>query len=131
MSEKKYYVCEVCGNIIEKVRDSGNMVSCCNRLMRELIPGVSDGKVEFHVPVCELKDNVLTVHIGKEPHPMDEKHYIQWISVITTKGEMRRCLKPGDEPVAHFHICDSEKVCAIYAYCNLHELWKLKMEKCD
>ena len=128
MCEKKYYVCEVCGNIVEKVHDSGNELMCCMRTMQELEAGTTDGKVEYHIPVCKLKHNELKVKIGKEPHPMEDKHYIQWVSVITDKGEMRKYLKPGDEPEVCFHLCDDEKVCEIYAYCNLHKLWKLKIE---
>ena len=122
---KKFYYCEICGNIVEKVHDSGNDLTCCNQTMKELIPGVTEGKVEYHIPVCEhVKKNVLEVRIGKEMHPMEDEHYIQWIEVITDKGEMRRRLHPGDEPVVRFHLCDDEKVCGVYAYCNKHKLWK-------
>lgn len=130
MEEKKFYICEVCGNVVDKVHDSGNELTCCMRTMQELIPGETDGKVEFHVPQCKLDKNKLEVRIGKEDHPMDAAHYIQWIEVITNKGEMRRCLKPGDKPVAKFHLCDDEKVCAVYAFCNIHRLWKAEV-KCD
>lgn len=128
MCKKKYYVCEVCGNIVEKVHDSGNELMCCMRTMKELIPGETDGNLEFHVPTYKIKNNLLTVEIGKKEHPSDDKHYIQWVSVVTDKGEMRKCLKPGDKPVVHFHLCDGEKVCTIFAYCNLHKLWKLRVE---
>lgn len=124
MSEKKYYVCEVCGNIVEKVHDSGNELMCCMRTMQELKPGETDGKHEFHVPVCNLKKKVLEVRVGEKPHPMEKAHYIKWIEVRTDKGLMRKYLNPDDEPVAYFHLCDDENVCGVYAYCNLHKLWK-------
>lgn len=126
MSKKRFYYCEVCGNIVEKVHDSGNDLECCARTMRELEAGTTDGKKESHVPVCTIKDNKLEVRIGENPHPMEKDHYIQWIEVVTNKGIMRRFLEPGDEPVVHFKLCDGEKVCGVYEYCNIHKLWKAK-----
>lgn len=132
MCEKKYYICEVCGNIVEKVHDTGNELTCCMRTMKELIPGETDGKVEFHIPKCTFKKDTLKVTVGEEDHPMGKDHYIQWIGVVTDKGEMRKYLKPDDKPVAYFHLCEGEKVCEVTAYCNIHKLWRCKMdEKCD
>lgn len=124
MSKTRFYYCSVCGNIIEKVHDSGNELVCCARTMMELEPGTTDGKLEWHVPVCNLKGNLLEIKIGQNPHPMESDHFIQWVEIATNKGVARKYLEPGDEPVVHFTLCDGEKVCSIYAYCNKHKLWK-------
>lgn len=129
MSEIKYYYCTICGNVIEKVHDSKNTPMCCMRDMEELVACSTDGKTEFHVPVYKIHRDKLVVCIGKEPHPMEKDHYIEWIEVETNKGIMRRYLKPGDNPTAHFHLCDKEEVLKIYAYCNKHKLWSCAFEK--
>lgn len=121
---KKYYYCEICGNIIDKVEDSGNKVVCCSKNMAELEAGTTDGKVEYHVPVCNVDGNKVEVKIGEHPHPMEDDHYIQWVEIATNKGSARKYLNPGDNPIVHFFLCDGEKICGVYAYCNKHKLWK-------
>lgn len=122
--EPKFYICEVCGNIIEKVIDSGVPVVCCGQKMKELIANTTDAAQEKHVPVYEVKDNRVEVCVGSTPHPMTEEHYIQWIELCTEQGIQRKELKPGEEPKACFTICNGDSVKAVYAYCNLHGLWK-------
>ena len=122
--EMKFYICEICGNIIAMVKKSGAPVSCCGQKMKELEPGTTDAAVEKHVPVFEVKDNKVLVTVGSVEHPMLEEHYIEWIAVQTTAGNQRKALKPGDKPQACFALCDGEEVEAVYAYCNLHSLWK-------
>ena len=124
MSKTKFYYCSVCGNIIEKVHDSGNDLECCGRTMMELEAGTSDGKVEYHVPICSVDGNLVKVKIGAEPHPMTNDHFIQWVEITTDKGVARKYLEPSDTPEVHFTLCDGEKVCSIYAYCNKHKLFK-------
>ncbi len=122
--EMKFYRCEHCGNIIAKVHDSGVDVICCGDTMKELVPGTSDGAFEKHVPVYEIKDNMVHVKVGSVEHPMAEEHYIQWIAIETNLGNQRKCLNPGDKPEACFALCEGEKITAVYEYCNLHGLWK-------
>lgn len=122
--EMKFYICEICGNIIAMVKKSGAPVSCCGQKMKELEPGTTDAAVEKHVPVFEVKDNKVLVTVGSVEHPMLAEHYIEWIAVQTTAGNQRKALKPGDKPQACFALCDGEEVEAVYAYCNLHSLWK-------
>ena len=122
--EMKFYICEICGNIIAMVKKSGAPVSCCGQKMKELEPGTTDAAVEKHVPVFEVKDNKVLVTVGSVEHPMLEEHYIEWIAVQTTAGNQRKVLKPGDKPQACFALCDGEEIEAVYAYCNLHSLWK-------
>ncbi len=120
----KFYICEHCGNIVAMVRDKGVPVMCCGQKMTEIIPGTTDAAVEKHVPVYEVKDGVVTVTVGAAEHPMLPEHYIEWIAVQTTGGNQRKTLKPGDAPKACFALCEGEAVEAVYAYCNLHSLWK-------
>lgn len=131
MSELTFYYCKVCGNIVEKINDSGNDLICCARDMQELEPGTTDGKVEWHVPVVEISGDTVTVKIGENPHPMEKDHYIQWIEIATDKGIARKYLEPGDTSEVHFKLCEGEKVCEVYAYCNKHKLWKApKIDHC-
>ena len=122
--EMKFYKCKNCGNIVAMVKQSGAPISCCGQNMTEIVPGTSDAAVEKHVPVFEVKDGKVFVTVGEVAHPMAPEHYIQWIAVSTNKGNQRKMLEPGDEPKACFALCDDEKVEAVYAYCNLHSLWK-------
>ena len=122
--EQMFYICEHCGNIIAKVHDSGVPVICCGQPMTRIVPGTSDGAYEKHVPVYTVENNIVTVTVGAVEHPMVEAHYIEWISLQTSAGNQRKILKPGDPPKACFALCEGEKVEAVFAYCNLHSLWK-------
>ena len=122
--EQKFYKCSHCGNIIAKVKDMGVPVICCGEKMQEMIPGTVDASLEKHVPVYEIKDNVVTVSVGAVEHPMLNEHYIEWISLQTNKGNQRKVLNPGDKPTACFVLCEGEVVEAVFEHCNLHGLWK-------
>lgn len=122
--ELKFFRCEHCGNIIEMVEDKGVPVVCCGQRMTELVAGTSDGAREKHVPVYEVKDNIVYVKVGEVAHPMIPEHYIEWIVLQTKNGVQRKELNPGDKPEACFALCDGDEVEAVYAYCNLHGLWK-------
>ena len=120
----KYYVCEHCGNIIEYMKESGIPVMCCGQKMTELVPGTSDGAHEKHVPVVKAEGDTVTVEVGSVEHPMTEAHYIQWITLETTKGVHRIKLSCADKPKAVFRLTEGEAVVAAYEYCNLHGLWE-------
>ena len=122
--ELKFFRCEHCGNIIEMVEDKGVPVVCCGQRMTELVAGTSDGAREKHVPVYEVKDNIVHVKVGEVAPPMIPEHYIEWIVLQTKNGVQRKELNPGDKPEACFALCDGDEVEAVYAYCNLHGLWK-------
>ena len=92
--------------------------------MEEIVPGTVDAAVEKHVPVYEVADGKVTVTVGAVEHPMQEEHFIEWIALKTKAGNQRKALKPGDAPRAVFAICDGDEVEAVFAYCNLHGLWK-------
>ena len=122
--EMKFYRCETCGQIIAVVKGTKVPVMCCGKPMQEIIPGSVDAAAEKHVPVYEVKDNVVTVTVGSVAHPMQDVHYIEWIAIKTKQGNQRKGLNPGEEPKASFAIMEGDEVEEVYAYCNLHGLWK-------
>ena len=122
--EMKFYICKHCGNIVAMVKSSGVPIVCCGEKMTEIIPNTTDAAQEKHIPVVERKDGKLFVTVGSVEHPMTDEHYIEWIAVQTKDGNQRKTLKPGDAPKAVFLLDDGDEVEAVYAYCNLHGLWK-------
>ena len=130
----KFYVCEHCGNIIEYHVNKGVPVMCCGQKMTLLEPGTTDASREKHVPVITVNGNIVSVSVGEVAHPMAEEHYIEWISLQSKEGNQRKALRPGDDPIACFALCDGDEVEAVYAYCNLHGLWMAEKEEelvCD
>ena len=122
--EQKFYVCKHCGKIIAVVKESGVPTMCCGEKMSEIIPGSVDAAAEKHVPVYKVEGNTVYVTVGEVAHPMQEEHYIEWVSLQTSSGNQRKSLKPGDEPKVCFALCEGDKIEAVYAFCNLHSLWK-------
>ena len=122
--EQKFFQCEHCGNMIAAVKVKGCPITCCGKPMKELVPGTSDGALEKHVPVFTVEGNKVTVTVGAVEHPMLDNHHIEWISIQTKQGNQRKALKPGEPPKACFMLCEGDEVEAVYAYCNLHSLWK-------
>lgn len=122
--EQKFYVCKHCGNIVAMVKDSGVPVMCCGQKMKEIIPGTVDAAVEKHVPVYKVEGNLVKVSVGAAEHPMLPEHFIEWVSLQTKQGNQREALHPGEKPEVCFAICEGDEVEAVYAYCNLHSLWK-------
>ena len=120
----KMYVCPICGNIVARVYNSGVPVVCCGKPMEEIIPGTTDAAAEKHIPVFEVKDNTVLVTVGSVEHPMTEEHYIEWVSLQTKFGNQRKALKPNTPPAVCFALCEGDEVEAVFAYCNLHSLWK-------
>ena len=119
----KFYRCEICGNIITKLNDSGVPVVCCGKPLTELVPGAVDAAQEKHVPAVTVSGNKVTVQVGEVEHPMLDEHYIQFIVLETKTGFQKKTLKPGDNPVAEFVLADGDSAVAAYEYCNLHGLW--------
>ncbi len=120
----KFYYCEHCKNIITFVNEKCHGLDCCGTPMKELIPSSTDAAVEKHVPVVEVKENLVTVTVGSVKHPMLDTHLIEWIIVETNKGVYKKNLKPNEEPIAKFVLDNDEKVVHVYEYCNLHGLWE-------
>jgi superoxide reductase len=124
----KFFICRHCGNIIEKLLDSGIPVVCCGEEMGELVANTVDAAKEKHVPSVSIVGNIVQVDVGDVLHPMEEKHYIMWIYIHTKSGGQRKDLLPGEEPKAVFAL-DDDEVIAVYEYCNLHGLWKKDIAK--
>lgn len=117
------YKCELCGNIVEVLHTGGGELVCCNQPMVLLEENMTDAATEKHVPVIEKSGNTITVKVGSVAHPMEEKHYIEFIEILADGKVYRKYLKPGDTAEAVFEI-SADKVEA-RAYCNLHGLWKV------
>ena len=122
--EQKFYICKHCGNIIAKVNDSGVPVICCGEHMAELVPNTVEASTEKHIPVYKVVGDTVLVTVGSVEHPMTPEHLIEWVSLQTKQGNQRKVLKAGEAPKVCFKICDGDEVEAVYAYCNLHGLWK-------
>ena len=122
--EMKFYRCSVCGQIVAIVKKKACPIMCCGKPMEEIVPNSVDAAQEKHVPVVEVKDNKVIVKIGSVAHPMLEEHFIEWVALKTKFGNQRKQLKPGEEPVVCFPLCEGDEVEEVYAYCNLHGLWK-------
>jgi superoxide reductase len=116
------YKCEVCGNIVEVLHGGKGELVCCGQPMKFYKENTVDAAKEKHVPVVEKVADGFKVKVGSVAHPMEEKHYIEWIEVIAEGEAYRHFLKPGLTPQASFKI-DAGKVTA-REYCNLHGLWK-------
>lgn len=116
------YKCAVCGNIIEVVRSGDGELVCHGKPMILLKENSTDAAKEKHVPMIEKTSNGYKVKIGSIPHPMEEKHYIEWIELIVDGSSYRKFLKPGNAPEAEF--CVKGTSVAAREHCNLHGLWK-------
>ena len=92
--------------------------------MSEIVPGTTDAAVEKHVPVWTVENGIVHVKVGSVEHPMLPEHYIEWVSLQTKQGNQRKELHPGENPEVCFALCEGDEVEAVYAYCNLHSLWK-------
>ncbi len=124
MTEKlQVYKCEVCGNIVEVLHGGEGELVCCGQPMKLFFENTVDAAKEKHVPVVEKVADSFKVKVGSVAHPMEEKHYIEWIEIIADGKAYRQFLNPGDSPEAFFKI-DAESVIA-REYCNLHGLWRV------
>ncbi|MCL2135188.1 MAG: desulfoferrodoxin [Candidatus Bathyarchaeota archaeon] len=126
MRNQKFFICKHCGNLVELIDDKGVSLVCCGEKMSELIPNTVDASMEKHLPVVVVSDDRLHVEVGSVLHPMQEEHYIPFVYVETEHGGQRKYLKPGEEPKLTFSF-SNDKAIAVYAYCNLHGLWKTKL----
>lgn len=116
------YKCEICGNIVEMLHEGQGELVCCGQPMKLMKENTVDASREKHVPVIEKTSDDIKVKIGSVPHPMEEKHYIEWIEVIVDGKAYRQFLKPGDTPEAFFNVNGGQVTAR--EYCNLHGLWK-------
>ena len=124
---KKFYVCEHCGNVIEKVHDAGGPVVCCGQRMTELVPGTVEASREKHLPEVRVDGNAVHGSVGSVAHPMIEEHSILWVYLQTDKGGQMKHLAVGEAPTVSFALADEQPI-AVFAYCNLHGLWRTDLE---
>lgn len=122
MEMNDVYKCGICGNVVELLKVGGGELVCCGEPMRLLKENTADASHEKHVPVIEKTANGIKVTVGSAPHPMEEKHYIEWVEIIADGKAYRQFLQPGGPPEATFQV-EAEEVTA-REYCNLHGLWK-------
>jgi len=123
MAEKfEVYKCSLCGNIVEVLHGGAGELVCCGESMELMKEGMVDAAKEKHVPVLEKTEAGIRVSVGGVPHPMEEKHYIEWIEIIADGKAYRQFLNPGDAPEAFFPV-EAEKI-TVREYCNIHGLWK-------
>lgn len=122
--EQKFFICKHCGKIIAIVNETGVPVVCCGEVMDELVANTVDAAKEKHVPLYSVEGNIVTVNVGDVEHPMSPEHFIEWVSLQTKHGNQRKLLRPTDKPQVQFALVDGDEVDTVYAYCNLHGLWK-------
>ncbi len=116
------YKCDVCGNIVEVVHGGGGELVCCGQPMKRFVENTVDAAKEKHVPVIEKTADGYKVKVGSVAHPMEEKHWIEWIELVVDGKVYRQHLKPGQAPEAVF--CIQAARVSAREYCNLHGLWK-------
>lgn len=117
-----FFRCKHCGNIVGVIKNGGGELVCCGEPMEKLEANVTDAAQEKHVPVASKEGGKLKVSVGSAAHPMSPEHYIEWIAVVADDKNEIAYLKPGMEPKAEF--TDITSNATVYAYCNLHSLWK-------
>lgn len=116
------YKCQHCGNIVEVLHGGGANIVCCGENMQLLVENTVDASQEKHVPVIERDNDTVTVKVGSVEHPMEEKHYIEWIELIADDKVYRQYLAPGQAPQATFNVTADKLIAR--EYCNLHGQWK-------
>ena len=120
----QFFICNHCVNIIAMIKDQGVPITCCGENMQEITDGTSEGAKEKHIPVYHINGDTVTVNVGEAEHPMTPEHYIDWVCIETEKGFQLKKLKSDMSPKISFPLSKDDKVKAVYAFCNLHSLWK-------
>ena len=126
MKNEKFYICRTCGNLVNVINASGVPMMCCGKPMEALEPNTVEASGEKHIPAVTVEEGAVHVMIGSVEHPMVDIHYIEWVYLQTENGGQRINLKPNQEPKVTF-LLGNEKPVAVYAYCNLHGLWKTEL----
>ncbi len=122
-NKTRFYKCEACGNIVGIIESAGVPLMCCGTPMEELVANSVDAATEKHIPLVEVDGDTICVTVGSVEHPMLEEHFIDYIYLETENGGQRKALKPGMPPKCKFKVVEDKPI-AVYAYCNLHGLWK-------
>ena len=123
---QKFYICNHCGNMVGLIQDKGVPLVCCGEKMSELVPNTVEASTEKHLPAVTVSGGSISVQVGSVAHPMEQEHHITFVYVETENGGQRKCLNVGDSPAVSFAFADDKPI-AVYAYCNLHGLWKTEV----
>ena len=121
--DQQFFICKTCGNLVVYIINKGPHIVCCGSEMSELVANTVEASVEKHLPDVTVSGNEVHVAVGSVLHPMEEAHHITFVYVVTERGGQRKPLKIGEEPKVSFCFTGDKPV-AVYAYCNLHGLWK-------
>jgi superoxide reductase len=119
---RELYHCSICGNVVEVVNTGATSLVCCKKPMEKLVAGSKDASMEKHVPVVEDVDEGIKVKVGSAAHPMEEKHFIRFIEVLTKDQVLRAELAPNQAPEASF-LVKADDVVEVREYCTVHGLW--------
>jgi superoxide reductase len=122
----RFFICRHCGNLAGLIDNKGVPMLCCGEAMAELAPNTVEASMEKHLPVVTVEGDSVGVEIGSAAHPMLEAHHIAFVYLETRRGGQRKSLRPGEAPALRFALADDTPV-AVYAYCNLHGLWKTEV----
>jgi len=125
-TNQRFFKCDLCGNLTGFILNKGVPLSCCGQNMTELVPNTAEAATEKHLPSVNVAVNEIEVQVGSVPHPMDEGHHITFVYVETEDGGQRKCLKVGEDPKCTFSFFNDKPV-SVFAYCNLHGLWKTEL----
>ena len=123
----EFFICNHCGNIATLIQNKNTPLVCCGEQMAELKPNTTDASTEKHLPAIDISGDNISIQIGSIPHPMEDAHHITFMYVETKQGGQYKYLSSGDDPKNAFCLTN-DKVIAVYAYCNLHGLWKTAAE---
>lgn len=126
MKKTKFYICPTCRNTVEMIYDTDIKLFCCGEEMRELVPNTVEASGEKHIPAVKVSEGQVEVNVGSVNHPMEAVHWIEWVQLVTDKGSYRKHLNPGEAPNVKF-LLGEETPKEVYAYCNLHGLWKTEL----
>ena len=121
--KQRFFICKHCGNMVGLINDEGVPLICCGDEMAELVPNTVEASAEKHLPDVSVSGDAIRVQVGSVPHPMEEAHHITFVYVETECGGQRKCIKDAKAPNVSFSFVGDKPV-AVYAYCNLHGLWK-------
>lgn len=123
MENQKFFRCKHCGNFVGLINNANVPMICCNEKMEELVPNTVEASKEKHIPMVKIEGDNVYVQVGDILHPALTEHHIEFIYLQTENGGQRKSIKVGSEPKASFKLID-DKVVAVFAFCNLHGLWK-------
>lgn len=122
--KQKICICKHCGNLAALLQDGGGTLRCCGEEMHRLSAGMTEGSGEKHTPVCTVEGDLVHVKVGATEHPMTQVHHIAWICLESERVVQYAHLEPEGRPQADFALCPGDKMQAVYAYCNQHDIWR-------